>query len=50
MKKVIKVDAQYPENLHDLHTDLPFLPEKSKLKKSKSWHLIYMKKLNMSYK
>ena len=33
MKKVIEVDAQYPENLHDLHKDLPFQPETIKNEK-----------------
>ena len=26
----IEVNVQYPENLHKLHKDLPFLPEKLK--------------------
>ena len=26
----IEVNVQYPENLHNLHKDLPFLPEKLK--------------------
>ena len=26
-------DAQYPENLHELHNDLPFLPERIKTRK-----------------
>ena len=25
------VDAQYPEELHELHNDLPFIPEKMKI-------------------
>ena len=29
----LKVCVQYPENLHDLHNDLPFLPEKMKFEK-----------------
>ena len=33
MKKVVEVDAQYPENLHDLHKDLPFQPETIKNEK-----------------
>ena len=24
----LKVDIEYPKELHDLHIDLPFLPEK----------------------
>ena len=31
----LEVDFQYLEKLHDLHNDLPFLPEQSKLKKLK---------------
>ena len=29
----LEVDIQYPENLHNLHNDLPFLPEKMKIEK-----------------
>ena len=32
----LEVDAQYPKKLHELHNDLTFLPERMKLKKSKS--------------
>ena len=32
MKKVIK-DVEYPKNLHDWHSDLPFLPERIKINK-----------------
>ena len=28
---IFKVDVEYPKNLHDLHSDLPFLPEKMKI-------------------
>ena len=24
---ILEVDIEYPKNLHDLHSDLPFLPE-----------------------
>ena len=27
----LKVDVQYPEKLHELHNDLPFLPERIKI-------------------
>ena len=30
----IEVDCQYLEKLHQLHNDLPFLPERMKIKKS----------------
>ena len=29
----LAVDVQYPEQLHELHNDLPFLPETMKIKK-----------------
>ena len=38
----LEVDIQYPEKLHELHNDLPFLSESKLL-------LIYMIKLNMSF-
>ena len=27
----LKVDVQYPEKFHELHIDLPFLPERIKI-------------------
>ena len=30
---VLEVDVKYPKNLHDLHSDLPFLPERMKIDK-----------------
>ena len=29
----LEVDVQYPKNLHDLYNDLPFLPERMKIRK-----------------
>ena len=29
----MEVDVEYPKNLHNLHSDLPFLPEKKKIGK-----------------
>ena len=31
----LKVDIEYPEELHDLHIDLPFLPEKMEINEHK---------------
>ena len=32
---ILELDVKYPKNLHDLHSDLPFLPETMKLDKCK---------------
>ena len=32
---ILEVDVKYPKNLHNLHSDLPFLPERMKINKSK---------------
>ena len=29
----LEVDVQYPEKLHDLHNDLPYLPQRMKIEK-----------------
>ena len=33
MKDILEVDAKYLENLHELHNDLPLLPEIIKIEK-----------------
>ena len=30
---ILKTDTEYPKNLHHLHSDLPFLPERMKINK-----------------
>ena len=32
---ILEVDVEYPKNLHDLHSDLPFLPGRMKVDKCK---------------
>ena len=32
---ILDVDVEYPKNLHDFHSDLPFLPERMKINKCK---------------
>ena len=32
---ILEVNVEYPENLHDLHSDLPFSPERMKIDKCK---------------
>ena len=32
---ILEVDVKYPKKLHDLHSDLPFLPKRIKIDKSK---------------
>ena len=49
---ILEVDVEYPKNLHDLHSNLPFLPERMKINKCKKLvcNLCDKKKLCCSYK
>ena len=42
-------DVQHLEKLHELHNDLPFLPERMKIENIKKLELTYMMKLNMLF-
>ena len=33
----LEVDIQYPEKLHELHNDLPFLPERMEFERVRNW-------------
>ena len=42
----IEVDVQYPEKLHELHNDLPYLPERMKIEKVEKFVANLHEKLN----
>ena len=55
----LEVDVKYLENVHDLHDDLPFLPERIKIEKfeklvanshDKTEYVINIKKIKRSIK
>ena len=42
---ILEVDVKYPKKLHDLHSDLPFLPERMEINKCKKFFCnVYDKK------
>ena len=48
---ILEVDVEYHKNLHDLHSDLPFLPERMKIDKfNKLVCNLYDQKAMFSYK
>ena len=49
---ILEVDVEYPKNLHDLHSDLPFLAERTKIDKlvCNLYAICMIKKLCCSYK
>ena len=57
MKRVVsniflEVDVEYPKNLLSLHSDLPFLPERKKIRKcnfyDKKNHVVHIKALKQA--
>ena len=48
---ILELDVKYPKKLHNLHSDLPFLPKRMKktVKNVKNSFVIYIIKKNMSY-
>ena len=45
---ILEVDVEYPKNLHDLHSALPFLPERMKANKcNKLKYNLYDKKTTL---
>ena len=49
---ILEVDIEYPKNVHDLHSHLPFLPERMKINKCSKLvcNLYDKKKICRSYK
>ena len=48
---ILKVDIKYPKKLHDLHSDLPFLPERMEINKCKKLVCnLYDKKICCTHK
>ena len=45
---ILEADVKYPKNLHDLHSDLPFLPER-KLTSATNLCVVYMIKTVMLF-
>ena len=46
---ILEVDVKYPKTLHDLHSDLPFLPERMKINKCEKLVCNLRNKKNTSY-
>ena len=41
---ILEVDVKYPRKLHDLHSDLPFLPKRMKIDKCKKLVIYVIRK------
>ena len=46
---ILEVDVEYPKYLFNIHSDLPFLPERKKLKIARSLFVTYITKKAMLY-
>ena len=46
---ILEVDIKYPKRIHKLHSDLPFLPERMEINKSKNSFVIYLTRKNTSH-
>ena len=46
---ILEVDVKYPKKIHDLHSDLPFLPERMEINKCKKLVCNLYDKKNMLY-
>ena len=46
---ILEEDIKYPKKLHDLHSDLPFLPERMEINKCKKLVCNLYNKKNMLY-
>ena len=44
---ILEVDVKYPKKLHDIHSDLPFLPKRMKIDKCKKLLCNLLNKKNM---
>ena len=43
---ILKVDVEYPKRVYNLHNDLPFLPERMKIKKCNKLVCSFYDKIN----
>ena len=48
-KYILEVDVEYPKDLHNLHSDLPFLSKRMKIKKCNKLVCSFYDKKNMLF-